>query len=502
MAQRNGFWRGHVVHGAPGVARMAGGLVAALAVVLAALLAGPAARAGSPGVTVLHSFNYADGMYPQGRLLYGSDGRIYGSTYAGGLTGLGTVFAVSTAKQHTILHSFDGSDGNSLDSGLLQRADGTLVGSTPQGSISVGGISTNFGGSVFQLQPDGSSFSSLRKFNGNGLPDGAQPGTLVDGGDGFFYGTMRSGGAGGAGTVFKMSADGALATLYGFNGSTGAYPGGLLTLGSDGMLYGSLRYGPGNNDKGALFRLSRDGGAYTLLHNFNGSDGASPSAALLELDGAFYGVTGSGGSAGYGTVFRMTPAGAITTLHAFNGVDGASPVGPLVKTGDGNLVGLSFGGGTSGGGTIFRISPGGSFMTLHLLQAANGTKPVVGPVLGADGLLYGSSTQYGGGTGAAGSVFQFDPLMPQPAVLAMSKTCYNEFNICFTPINTWVGQRYTVSWSSANLASCVASGAWTGAKPGGGRLDVTPTRAGIYTYRLRCSGASGPKASAVVVTVG
>ena len=85
----------------------------------------------------------------------------------------------------------------------------------------------------------------------------------------------------------------------------------------------------------------------------------------------------------------------------------------------------------------------------------------------------------------------------------MKKTCYNELNMCFTPINTWVGQRYTVSWASANLRNCMASGAWSGPQPGGGKLDVTPTRGGIYTYRLRCVGANGlPKSAAVVVTVG
>ena len=55
---------------------------------------GAGAVAG-PGVTVLRSFNNVDGQYPIGRLLYGSDGRIYGTTYGGGAAGSGTVGVAS-----------------------------------------------------------------------------------------------------------------------------------------------------------------------------------------------------------------------------------------------------------------------------------------------------------------------------------------------------------------------------------------------------------------------
>ena len=464
-------------------------------------LAALAAAAG-PGVTVLHAFDYDDGQYPEGGLLYGRDGRLYGTTYAGGSRHLGTVFAVSTRKVHAVLHSFDGRDGNSLDAGLVQRVDGSLFGTTPQGSISLGGVSTNFGGTAFTLAPDGSGFATLRRFAGNGLPDGAMPGTLVDGGDGYFYGAARSGGSHGVGSVFKLAPDGALGTLTAIDPASGSYPGAMLTLGSDGRLYGSLQYGPGNDDNGALFRVGRDG-ALAIVHAFGGADGSAPSGALVESDGSFYGVTGGGGAAGRGTVFRMAADGTLETLHAFNGDDGASPVGPLARGADGTLYGLTFGGGAQGGGTIFRITPDGAFMTLHRLVPADGTHPVAGPILGDDGLLYGAATQYGGAPGASGSVFQFDPLAPQPAELDLSKHCYNEFNTCFKPINTTVGVPYDVIWSSANLDACEASGAWSGATAPAGRLHVTPLQRGAFTYRLRCTGPGGASRKAsITVTVG
>lgn len=463
-----------------------------------------AAASAGPGVTVLHSFDYADGQYPQGRLLYGSDGRLYGSTYAGGLAGYGTVFAVGKDKTHTVLHAFDGNDGNSLDSGLLQAASGALFGTTPQGSTCVGSLCTGFGGTVFTLASDGSSFATLRRFTGSGGPEGWQPGALVDGGDGFFYGTTRTGGASNMGTVFRVSPDGSLGTLFHFNAATGSYPDRLLTRGSDGFFYGALRYGPGGLDSGALFRVASDG-SFTLLHTMDANtDGSGPSGGLVELDGAFYGVAASRGIGigGAGTVFRMYPNGSFTRLKAFNGSDGASPVGPLAAGPDGRLYGLTFGGGPQGG-TIFRIETSGTFMTLHGLSTFDGTNPVAGPVFGSDGLLYAATTQYGGSTGASGSVFQFDALAQQPAELEMRKVCYNEFNTCFKPINTTVGRPYDVIWTSANLDNCIASGAWLGRKPPGGRQQEVQLTPGIYNYRLRCTGPGGAMRNAnIVVTVG
>ena len=480
--------------------------VSRLAACAAGLALWAAGAGAGPGVTVLHGFGYSDGQYPIGRLLYGSDGRIYGTTYGGGNAGLGTAFAVAKDKTFTLLHSFKGDDGNSLASGLIELADGSLLGSTPQGSYCLGTVCSNFGGSVFAMGADGSGFATLRRFPGNGVPEGSAPGTLVDGGDGFFYGTTNTGGAHGFGTVFRIAGDGSLGTLHSFDGVNGGAPGPLLTRGSDGYFYGSLRYGANTYDAGAIFRIA-PGGGYALLHTFDPlTEGRGPSGGLVELAGEFYGVTGAQGVGigGAGTVFKIHPNGVVTRLKAFNGTDGAGPVGPLALGPDGKLYGLTHGGGPDNGGTIFRLAPdGGDFMTLHGLVFADGTGPSSGPIIGADGMLYGAGT-YGGGTSSAvGSVFQFDPLARQPAKLAMSKYCYNEFDMCFKPINTTVGHAYDVIWTSANLSDCVASGAWAGRKPPAGRLQFVPLKPGVFTYRLRCTGPGGAvKSGGVTVTVG
>jgi uncharacterized repeat protein (TIGR03803 family) len=468
---------------------------------LSALLGLLLAHAAQAGVVVLHGFDYDDGQYPEGRILQGQDGRFYGTTYGGGANHLGTVFSVGPDGSFSLLHSFDGTDGYSLDSGLAQRPDGRLVGSTPQGSIVINHVSTGFGGTVFQLAPDGSGFTTLKSFAAGDAVYGAEPGAPVDGGDGNFYAVQRTGGPNGLGTVIRVAGDGTVSVIHAFSSSEGYSPQNGLTRGSDGNLYGALAYGPGGNPNGALFRLTL-GGALTVLHTFNQTDGRLPASQLAEMgDGYLYGVTIGGGPADAGTVFRIDSGGTLTTLHAFTGSDANEPVG-LARGPDGLLYGLSFSGGPSGGGTIFRIDSTGKLLVLHLLAGIDGTHPLAAPIFGSDNRLYGTTTQYGGAPGAAGSVFAFDALSPQPPELQMQKICYNEFDTCFTPINTVVGQMFTVAWQSANLTKCTGSGKWRGNEPTSGRIDVVPLRAGLYTYRLNCSGPNGPASATVTVTVG
>ena len=56
--------------------------------------------------------------------------------------------------------------------------------------------------------------------------------------------------------------------------------------------------------------------SYQVLHSFDRpySLGAYPSTGLIEgIDGSFYGTTGQGGAAGYGTIFRIDSAGTLTS---------------------------------------------------------------------------------------------------------------------------------------------------------------------------------------------
>jgi uncharacterized repeat protein (TIGR03803 family) len=185
--------------------------------------------------------------------------------------------------------------------------------------------------------------------------------SLVEG-DGSFYGVTQSGGAAGLGTIFRMTPDGTATTLHSFtDGTYGFFRHGTLIEARDGNLYGATQDG-GSAGQGTIFRMT-PGGTFTVMHTFAGMpDGSLPVPELVEAsDGYLYGTTAGGGAADRGTVFKISLEGALTTLHSFTDTpDGAVPHVPLVQGADGNFYGLTSRGGPGGSGAFFRMTPGGT----------------------------------------------------------------------------------------------------------------------------------------------
>jgi len=133
-------------------------------------------------------------------------------------------------------------------------------------------------------------------------------------------------------------------TLGIFNGTNGSHPFyGSLIQGIDGYFYGTTQQGGtlGGFGNGTIFRINTSG-ALTTLYSFDWTDGAYPNVGLIQAtDGNFYGTTTYGGASGYGTVFKITPAGTLTTLHSFDVLDGAYPYGSLLQANNGNLYGTT-----------------------------------------------------------------------------------------------------------------------------------------------------------------
>ena len=251
--------------------------------------------------------------------MQGSDGNFYGAAFQGGADFSGTVFKMTPAGAFTPLYSFlGGDDGSDPAASLIQGADGKLYGTAYQGG-------TNDFGSVFSLTTNG-VFTPLASFDQD---NGAYPvASLVQAANGLLYGATYLGGSNDYGTVFSLTTNGVLTTLVSFNYTNGAYPVGALIQASDGLFYGTTDAGGTNGGWGTVFRMTADG-TLTTLYSFGYDDGAYPAAGLVQAtDGNFYGTTSEGGWGGQGTVFRITTNGILTTVVWFNGANGANPQVP------------------------------------------------------------------------------------------------------------------------------------------------------------------------------
>jgi uncharacterized repeat protein (TIGR03803 family) len=368
-----------------------------LAEVALAMLAG-AAMASAQTLETLVNFDGADGASPPAPLIQGSDGNLWGTTYAGGANSGGTIFNVTTAGALTTLYNFcaaeNCADGQGPNGTLVQATDGNYYGTTL-----IGG--THAAGTVFRLTPAGALTTLYSFCVKTACADGERPfAGLIQASDGSFYGTTLFGGAYNNGTVFRITPAGAFRLLHSFEGEDGAQPYGGVIEGSDGNLYGTTYYG-GSAQSGTVFKMT-PAGSVTTLHSFcsqsNCADGAQPYSALVEAtDGRFYGTTEHDGAHQSGTIFRVTSAGSLTTLNAFctqNAcADGGYPHAALIQATDGVIYGTTDRGGAAGYGTIFSFS--GSLTTLASFLGSNGAEP--------DGLLQAASGSFYGTTLLGGS---------------------------------------------------------------------------------------------------
>ena len=391
-----------------------------------------------------------NGLNPETSLTLGPDGNFYGTTFAGGANGNGTVFQVTTngilatltqagipfqtlftpqgyeyyttnnwvtsAKVSngtlTTLYSFSAQtngnnpDGANLQSTLALGPDGNFYGTAPAGGA-------NGYGTAFKVTTNG-TFTTLATFSGNhgdNLMD-----ALTTGPDGSLYGTANTGGTSGYGTVFKLTTGGALTTLVNFDrANDGANPQAGLIVGPGGNFYGTavgggtnlLQTGPNSYNAesfGTVFELTTNG-IFTPLAYFSGTNGANPYGGLaFGLDGNLYGTTTYGGISNNGVVFQLLTNGTLTALTNFTGANGANPFASLTLGPDGNFYGTCEAGGTNNDGTVFQVTTNGALTTLVNFNGTNGANPNAGLLLGPDGNFYG--TAYFGGARNEGTVFK------------------------------------------------------------------------------------------------
>src|SRR5260221_6253553 len=178
------------------------------------------------GFTNLHSFTGGgDGAEPQAGLII-SGNTLYGTAYAGGSASNGTVFAVNTdGTGFMLLHSFTALANDTNGDGAVPYAGLVLSGNTLYGTAYAGGNAGN--GTVFAVNTDGTDFTVLHGFTAIAFPgtntDGTYPyaGLTLSGNT--LYGTAFFGGSGGMGTVFAVNTDGTrFTTLHNFTATSGS----------------------------------------------------------------------------------------------------------------------------------------------------------------------------------------------------------------------------------------------------------------------------------------
>ena len=389
--------------------------------------------------TTLDTFENTDGREPYAGLVQGTNGGLYGTTWAGNHDGndyAGTVFQITPSGTLTTLYYFCSQtncpDGSLPYAGLLQGTDGNFYGTTQAGGRNVDCDGYTGCGTIFKITPSGTLTTLYTFCPTSPCRDGTDPyAALVQGTDGNFYGTTEGGGLGlGDGTVFKITPSGTLTTLHSFVGTDGVNPYAALVQGADGNFYGTTRYG-GTNNSGTLFKITPSG-TLTTLHSFVGTDGGGTESGLVQgTDGNFYGTTSFGGAtgeplcrngAGCGTVFKITPTGTFTSLYSFCSesgcTDGEAPYSGLVQGSDGNFYGTTEAGGANSDGTVFEITPSGTLTTLHsFVKLTDGANPYAALIQGTNGAFYGTTNV--GGANNSGTVYELAVASsaPPPAIL-------------------------------------------------------------------------------------
>jgi uncharacterized repeat protein (TIGR03803 family) len=402
--------------------RRASGILFALTAFF--MLAGLSQPAQSQTYQVIHNFTGGDGDSPYGGPVLDQLGDLYGTTYAGGRYGAGSVYRLvprGSSWKFSRLYSFKaGADGTGPGFGTLAiRPNCALFGTTEGGG--------NFG-IAFEVQPTANTCSNytapwqesvIHSF-GTGQ-DGAQPiGGLVLDSAGNFYGTTSLGGDYGNGTVFKGTRSGQSwveSVLYSFTGgSDGANPPAGVTLDAHGNLYGTSSFG-GANGVGAVYELSPNGTGWTetVLYNFQGlNDGQNPvGGVILDQAGNIYGGTFDGGVNGGGTVYELSPSAGgwtFTTLYSFTGGYGG-PYNKLTFDASGNLYGATEGEGAHGSGSVFKLTRANGTWTLTDLYdftgGTDGGVPYGSLAVDAKGDIFGTTSL--GGSKNQGVVFEITP---------------------------------------------------------------------------------------------
>jgi uncharacterized repeat protein (TIGR03803 family) len=347
-------------------------------------------------VMVLTSFNGTNGANPRGTMVTDNAGNFYGVTYGGGQANAGTVFKISMSGNLTVLHDFYADPGQNPYAGLFASTDGNFYGTTESY------------GMVFKITPSGvfSNLSTCFGLNGESLNS-----VLVQGPDGYLYGAagLKAFSAQG-GMIFKLSTNGGMATIVSqFTGTNGDKPFGGLTAWPSGGLFAGEVVSGGSYEMGATIGGTNNGTQFSKTFDFTGINGAYPYAPVApDVFGNLDGGTAAGGTYGQGAIYQLNACGLLLVLASLDGTNGSGVYGQLAQGMDGYIYGTTRFGGGYGHGTVFKMDISGDLSLLTSFPPPFVAQPdFAGIIQGSNGNFYGLSTQAGPG-GSAG-IFQLAP---------------------------------------------------------------------------------------------
>lgn len=284
-------------------------------------------------------------------------------------------------------------------------------------------------GAIFELTPSGNGWTYIDRFKFDFYADnyGEEPtgGVAIDEGNNVYATTRRgnfdirgnSDSQWDCGTVFSLSAQW---VIHNFTGLDGCHPEANLHY-YNGRLWGTTRSG-GAKGQGTVFSMDTSGNSFQF-DSFCGN-GRDPSGGL-NIWG--YGVTSSGGAAGNGNIYKynVDPKRLLTNKHNFSldGKAGYAPMGDVLAVyvgGVRKMYGTTSAGGTGGGGAVYQlteIAPNSDRWQLSVLHSFSsnsekGWSPKAGLSVDAKGNLYGT-TERGGVIDPSGwncgTVFKLSP---------------------------------------------------------------------------------------------
>ena len=278
---------------------------------------------------------------------------VWGMTAFGGFDDYGTIYKTNeNGQNHEVVYEWTNnesySEGESPRTpvmGLVDGKDGYLYGSTING----GGLNA---GVFFRINMATNAYEEL--FELAYLAENPGLGFTIDQSTRTIYAATSFGGTSGLGSIFSLNmTDGEYTELYSWNDAThGHKPEGHPVL-HNGSVIGTTLYG-GANEAGTLYKFDIATGTYNVLKHFDyGTIGKAPFFQFEIIDNVVYGTTRGGGANGYGTIYSYNLNNSeFNVLHNFNGEDGEGGRS-LTKASNNILIGSAMRGGAYGKGVLF-----------------------------------------------------------------------------------------------------------------------------------------------------